>query len=252
MDTGNPPQINLEKVNWLLGPHRCPSIPAQLPDKLGPGYICAIPSNPSQTTQGSQVSNTKKKRKPSCPYPSSPAPLLLFLASRRKKGKKKFKGNLKPLHTPNEKIKMDVAGSCVLYVSKYFHLLLKFPLGVAKNSYRIVNTMVNLDSFYGETFPHPHKSLVSICPVTDKPEVLLPLPFCSLGWDQGKEAAPTFWVWGCPCILLVSAQKFLPRKSPPQPPPHGLFCSLGAPKGRWEAVEVSWPSTTPTLIKILC
>lgn len=117
-------------------------------------------------------------------------PLLLFLASRRKKGKKKIKSNLKPLHTPNEKIKMDVAGSCVLYVSKYFHLLLKFPLGVAKNSYRIVNTMVNLDSFYGETFPHPHKSLVSICPVIDKPEVLLGLSFCSLGWDQGREAAP--------------------------------------------------------------
>lgn len=85
---------------------------------------------------------------------------------------------MKPLHTPNEKIKMDVAGSCVLCVSKYFHLLLKFPLGVAKKPYRIVNTMVNLDSFYGETFPHPLKSLVSICPVTDKPKVLLNLPFC--------------------------------------------------------------------------
>lgn len=95
---------------------------------------------------------------------------------------------MKPFHTPNEKIKMDVAGSCVLYVSKYFHLLLKFPLGVAKKSYRIVNTMVNLDSFYGETFPHPPKSLVSICPVTDKPKVLLHLPFCpacggAAGWD---------------------------------------------------------------------
>ena len=109
---------------------------------------------------------------------------------------------MKPLHTPNEKIKMDVAGSCVLYVSKYFHLLLKFPLGVAKKSYRIVNTMVNLDSFYGETFPHPLKSLVSICSVTDKPKVLLNLPFCpahglSAGrparWDRGgsREAAPT-------------------------------------------------------------
>lgn len=104
---------------------------------------------------------------------------------------------MKPLHTPNEKIKMDVAGSCVLYVSKYFHLLLKFPLGVAKKSYRIVNTMVNLDSFYGETFPHPLKSLVSICSVTDKPKVLLNLPFCpargfSAGWDGdgSGEAAP--------------------------------------------------------------
>lgn len=151
----------------------------------------AMPSNLSQTTQGNQVSNSKKKNPPAYIHHLL-LPLLLFLVSRRKKGKKKFKGNLKPLHTPNEKIKMDVAGSCVLYVSKYFHLLLKFPLGVAKNSYRIVNTMVNLDSFYGETFPHPLKSLVSICPVTDKPEVLLDLPFCSLGWDQGREAAPTF------------------------------------------------------------
>jgi len=95
---------------------------------------------------------------------------------------------------------MDVAGSCVLYISKYFHLLLKFPLGVAKKSYRIVNTMVNLDSFYGETFPHPLKSLVSICSVTDKPKVLLNLPFCpawglspgrAARWDGSGEAAPT-------------------------------------------------------------
>lgn len=136
------------------------------------------------------IKRATPKKTPSCLYPSSPASPLAFLSIQKKERKKKFKGNLKPLHTPNEKIKMDVAGSCVLYVSKYFHLLLKFPLGVAKNSYRIVNTMVNLDSFYGETFPHPHKSLVSIYPVTDKPEVLLDLPFCSLGWDQGREAAP--------------------------------------------------------------
>lgn len=109
---------------------------------------------------------------------------------------------------------MDVAGSCVLYVSKYFHLLLKFPLGVAKKSYRIVNTMVNLDSFYGETFPHLLKSLVSICSVTDKPKVLLNLPFCPArglsagrpaGWDGdgSREAAPT-WGAGLASPLILS------------------------------------------------
>lgn len=145
------------------------------------------------------MSNTKKT--PLLPVSIACFPSCFSQYPEERKKKKIFKGNMKPLHTPNEKTKMDVAGSCVLYVSKYFHLLLKFPLGVAKKSYRIVNTMVNLDSFYGETFPHPLKSLVSICSVTDKPKVLLNLPFCpahglSAGrlarwdWDGSREAAP--------------------------------------------------------------
>lgn len=132
---------------------------------------------------------------------------------------------MKPLHTPNEKIKMDVAGSCVLYVSKYFHLLLKFPLGVAKKSYRIVNTMVNLDSFYGETFPHPLKSLVSICPVTDKPKVSLNLPFCpvrgfSAGWDGdgSREVSPT---WG---VGPNSPRGLSPPTLPVSAPPTEIPC----------------------------
>lgn len=61
---------------------------------------------------------------------------------------------MKPALPPTEKIKVDVAGSCVLYISKCFHLLLKFPCEGAKKSYRIVNTMVNLDSLWRD-FPPP-------------------------------------------------------------------------------------------------
>lgn len=158
---------------------------------------------------------------------------------------------MKPLRTPNEKIKMDVAGSCVLYVSKYFHLLLKFPLGVAKKSYKIVNTMVNLDSFYGETFPHPLKSLVSICSVIDKPKVLLNLPFCparglSAGraarWDRdgSAEAASTRGAGPAsplhpPGISVNNRNTLRENYGPsiagfPSHHPVDLFCGLETPK----------------------
>lgn len=136
---------------------------------------------------------------------------------------------------------MDVAGSCVLYVSKYFHLLLKFPLGVAKKSYRIVNTMVNLDSFYGETFPHPLKSLVSICSVTDKPKVLLGLPFCpahgfSTDGSRGsthRERAGTVSPLGLsplPFQYQHKQQKYLARK---QEPACSQFPQTLTPSAAW-------------------